>query len=384
MFSETEYDSIRPYNDNEVAGVINKLLAEESFIRFTQKMFPAYSKEMIISHLSKVKTVEEFQISFIVKIAKYIIDNTTKGLSIEGLENLDPNESYLFISDHRDIVLDSALLNVLLVENGFKTTEIAIGSNLLIQPWIEDFVKLNKSFVVKRNASIRQMIANAKELSSYISYCLNEKESSIWLAQREGRTKDGNDRTQHSLLKMLQMNKNKDFVGNFRKLKIVPVAISYEYEPCDYMKTRELYLRNTEAGFTKKPIDDLRSMVNGMVNQKGKVNFSIAKPIVEVLDTIDAIPGVDKIKALADVIDYRIHKNYKLWPDNYIAYDLLNKKNTFSDKYKLEEKDLFLKHMNKKLEGISGDKEKLELIFLNIYSNPVKNRLDLQKPSFLD
>lgn len=384
MFPETEYDSIRPYNDNEVAGVINKLLSEESFIKFTQKLLPAYSKEMIISQLSKVKTVEDFQINFIVKIAKYIIDNTTKGVTIDGLENLNSDESYLFISDHRDIVLDSALLNVLLVENGFKTTEIAIGSNLLIQPWIEDFVKLNKSFVVKRNASIRKMIANARELSAYIRYSLNDKKSSIWLAQREGRTKDGNDRTQHSLLKMLQMNMNKDFVGNFSKLKIVPVAISYEYEPCDYMKTKELYLRSTDEGFTKKPIDDLRSMVNGMVNEKGRVHFNIGHPIVDVLEKINSIEGIDKIKALADVIDYRIHKKYKLWPDNYIAYDMRNKSDKFSDKYNSEEKNLFIKHMNKKLESISGDRDTLEQIFLNIYSNPVKNRLELTKPSFLD
>lgn len=387
MITESDFDDIRPYNDSEVTEVIERLLNEEEFIRFAQKLFPSFTKEIIEKTLSQVSTIKEFQGNFIIRLAQHIIDNTTKGITIEGLDNLDPNQSYLFISDHRDIILDSALLNVMLHLNGFETTEIAIGSNLLIQPWIADLVKLNKSFVVNRNTTVRQMLTKSKQLSCYINHALNEKKSSIWIAQREGRTKDGDDRTQQSLLKMLQMSSDKKFASHFRNLRIVPVAISYEYEPCDGMKTLEVYLKETESGYSKTAKDDLRSMFYGLINDKGRVHFHIGKPVSEMLDVIENFDeDKDKYKALADIIDYRIHKNYNLWPDNYIAYDIVNKSNEFLDKYSLEEKELFLKHMEKKLATIEDkgdDRTRLNQIFLDIYSNPVKNRLELTKPDFL-
>jgi len=384
MITESDFDAIRPYKDSEVTGVIKRLLTEEAFIRFAQQLFPGFSREMIEKALSEVNTINDFQTKFIVLLAQHIIDNTTKGISIDGLDNLDPNESYLFISDHRDIILDSALLNVMLFKNGFDTTEIAIGSNLLIQPWIEDLVKLNKSFVVKRNVSVREMLTCSKLLSDYISYALNTKKSSIWIAQREGRTKDGDDRTQQSLLKMLQMSNKKEFAKRFKSLRIVPVAISYEYEPCDAMKSIEVYRRERDESYQKTAKDDLRSMIKGITNEKGRVHFSIGKPISEMLDVIEEMDDSrDKIKALADVIDYRIHKNFKLWPDNYIAYDIINHSNEFSEKYTSEEKDLFLKHMEKKLGTIEGDRQRLDQIYFEIYANPVKNRLELTKPDFI-
>lgn len=385
MFTDSDFDAIRPYNDSEVVEIIGRLITEEAFIRFSQQLFPGFSKEMIVKALSEVKTIKEFQSNFIVRLAQHIIDHTTKGITINGLENLDPKESYLFISDHRDIILDSALLNVMLHNNGFETTEIAIGSNLLIQPWISDLVKLNKSFVVQRNVSVREMLTSSKQLSSYIEYALNTKKSSVWIAQREGRTKDGDDRTQQSLLKMLQMGGGKSsFSEYFKGLRIVPVAISYEYEPCDGMKTIELYKKETDEGFKKTPKDDLRSMIKGMVNEKGRVNFVIGKPISEMLDVIEEMDDCrDKYKALADLIDYRIHKNFKLWPDNYIAYDTINNTKEFKHKYTAEEKDLFIKHMEKKISSEDGDIDRLHQIFLEIYANPVKNRLELSKPDFI-
>ena len=386
MITESDFNDIRPYNDSEVVEVIGRLLKEDSFIRFAQQLFPGFTKEMIEIALSKVNTIKEFQSNFIVRLAKHIIANTTKGITIEGLDELDPKQSYLFISDHRDIILDSALLNVMLHDNGFETTEIAIGSNLLIQPWIADLVKLNKSFVVNRSVTVRQMLASSKQLSSYINFALNEKKSSIWIAQREGRTKDGDDRTQQSLLKMLQMGGGKDFANHFKNLRIIPVAISYEYEPCDAMKTLEVHLKETEDGYQKTAKDDLRSMIRGMINEKGRVHFRIGKPIDSMLDIIEEMDeSRDKYKALADLIDYRIHKNYKLWPDNYIAYDIVNNSKEFLDKYTMEEKELFLKHMEKKIATVEdrGDKERLNQIFFEIYANPVKNRLELTKPDFI-
>ncbi|RKD96070.1 1-acyl-sn-glycerol-3-phosphate acyltransferase [Marinifilum flexuosum] len=388
MITESDFDDIRPYNDSEVVEVINRLLQEEAFIKFAQQLFPGFTKEMIEKALSEVKTIKEFQGNFIIRLAQHIIDNTTKGITIDGLENLDPNESYLFISDHRDIILDSALLNVMMHHHGFETTEIAIGSNLLIQPWIADLVKLNKSFVVNRNVTVRQMLESSKQLSNYINFALNTKKSSIWIAQREGRTKDGDDRTQQSLLKMLQMSGGKEFCSHFKNLRIVPVAISYEYEPCDAMKTLEVHLKETESGYQKTAKDDLRSMIRGMINEKGRVHFNIGNPISQMLDTIeDMDESKDKFKALADLIDYRIHKNYKLWPDNYIAYDIVNNSKEFLDKYTIEEKELFLKHMEKKIATIEDraeNMERLHQIFFEIYANPVKNRLELTKPEFVE
>ncbi|RUT78111.1 1-acyl-sn-glycerol-3-phosphate acyltransferase [Ancylomarina longa] len=384
MITESDFDAIRPYKDSEVTGVIKRLLTEEAFIRFAQQLFPGFSREMIEKAISEVKTINDFQTKFIVLLAQHIIDNTTKGISIDGLDNLDPNESYLFISDHRDIILDSALLNVMLHKNGFDTTEIAIGSNLLIQPWIEDLVKLNKSFVVKRNVTVREMLTCSKLLSDYISYALNTKKSSIWIAQREGRTKDGDDRTQQSLLKMLQMSGKKEFAKHFKSLRIVPVAISYEYEPCDAMKSLEVYLKESDEGFHKTAKDDLRSMIKGITNEKGRVHFAIGNPISEILDVIEEMDDSrDKFKALAEVIDYRIHKNFKLWPDNYIAFDIINNSNEFSEKYTSEEKELFLKHMEKKLGTVEGNRKRLDEIYFEIYANPVKNQLELSKPDFI-
>lgn len=384
MISESEYDDIRPYYDSEVPEVIERLIKNDDFLKFALQLFPDLSREKIEASLSQVKTVDDFQSMFIVPLADNIIKNTTKGISIEGLDKLDKNESYLFISDHRDIILDSALLNILLYRNNFSTTEIAIGSNLLIQPWISDLVKLNKSFVVKRNASVRDMLVNSNQLSSYIGYALNSKKSSVWIAQREGRTKDGDDRTQQSLLKMLQMSGSKTFSEHFKALRIVPVAISYEYEPCDALKSRELFLKETEVGYKKTPKDDLLSMLKGMINEKGRVHFRVGKPISEMLDVIEEMDDSrDKFKALAELIDYKIHKNFKLWPDNYIAFDILNHTDEYQDHYTDEEKDLFLKHMDKKLGTVDGDRERLKEIFFEIYANPVKNQIELTKPDFI-
>lgn len=384
MIPESEYDDIRPYCDSEVPEVIERLIKNDDFLKFAEQLFPGLSRENIEQSLSQVKTVDDFQSKFIIRLAENIINNTTKGINIEGLDKLDPNESYLFISDHRDIVLDSALLNTLLYRNNFPTTEIAIGSNLLIKPWITDLVKLNKSFVVKRDSSVRDMLVNSNQLSTYIEYALNTKKSSVWIAQRQGRTKDGDDRTQQSLLKMLQMSDRKNFAEHFKNLRIVPVAISYEYEPCDGLKSRELFLKETEVGYKKSPKDDLLSMLKGMINEKGRVHFRVGKPISEMLDVIEKMDDSrDKFKALAELIDYKIHKNFKLWPDNYIAYDILNESKEYYDKYSEEEKFFFLKHMDKKLGTVEGDRERLKEIFLDIYANPVKNQIELTKPDFV-
>ncbi len=384
MISESEYDDIRPYCDSEVPEVIERLIKNDDFLKFALQLFPDLSREKVEGSLSQVKTVDDFQSMFIVPLANNIVKNTTKGISIEGLDKLDKNESYLFISDHRDIILDSALLNILLYRNDFSTTEIAIGSNLLIKPWISDLVKLNKSFVVKRNSSVRDMLVNSNHLSSYIEHAICTKKSSVWIAQREGRTKDGDDRTQQSLLKMLQMSGNKTFSEHFKGLRIVPVAISYEYEPCDALKSRELFLKETDDNYKKTPKDDLLSMLRGLTNEKGRVHFRVGKPIYEMLDVIEKMDDSrDKFKALADLIDYKIHKNFKLWPDNYIAFDILNNTDKYRNKYTDEEKELFLKHMDKKLGTVEGDLERLKEIFFDIYANPVKNQIELTKPDFI-
>ena len=383
MCIDADYEQIRPFIDSEAEMYSSKLGESKEFFMVMSTVLKDFDTERMTAALKKVKTIDDFKNYVITPLFDDIINNTTKGISIQGLENIQKDKSYLFISDHRDIILDSAILNNVLDKYGYNTCEIAIGSNLLINDWITNLVKLNGAFTVKRNLPIKEMMESTKTLSSYIRNNLVNKNQSVWIAQREGRTKDGDDRTQLSLLKMFNISGDDSFCKNFKELKIVPVAISYEYEPCDGYKTKEIYLKETNEGYEKTPMDDMNSMVAGLRNEKGRVHFSIGKPLGEVLDVIEEMNSQpEKYKAIADVIDYRIHKDFKLWPDNFISYDLLNSSTTYKEYYTEEEKELFINHMNKKLNSIEGNRSILNKIFLEIYANPVKNRLNLEKPYF--
>lgn len=379
MTSDSEFNSIRPYVDGEIEKATQRLSGSDDFLSvFTQ--LTRMDKQVIVNTLAQVHDRDDFQHYFFGPAMDAVIKNTSDGVTVQGLENLSPDVSYLFISNHRDIILDSAILNLLLRKNGFKYTQAAIGSNLLVNEWVTDLVKLNSCFVIERDIPVREMIVSSALRSKYIRKTLQEKHNSIWIAQREGRTKNGDDKTQPSLLKMFKMSGSKEFIENFRELHIVPVAISYEWEPCDDLKTNELYTR-TVSEYTKTPEEDMRSMQTGLGTYKGRINFTIDKPIDEELNDIAGLPSNgERLEALARLIDLKIHRNFKLWPNNYIAYDLAHSGNKFSHLYNEEEKEHFIQTMTQKIDRIEGNRSLLNNIFLEIYANPVKNSISIKKP----
>lgn len=378
MTPDSEFNTIRPYKGQEINAATERLSHSEEFLSvFTE--LTKLGKEVIINALQDIHRADEFQSKFFGPAIQAVIENTSDGVQVTGLENLHPDTSYLFISDHRDIILDSAILNLILRNHGLKYTQAAIGSNLLVNKWVTDLVKLNSCFVIERDIPVREMIISSALRSKYIRNTITQRNNSIWIAQREGRTKNGDDKTQPSLLKMFKMSGPKDFAENFRELHIVPISISYEWEPCDDLKTSELYTR-TVSEYIKTPEEDMRSMQNGLGTYKGRISFGIDKPIDTELDSLATLPSnSERVEALAHLIDSRIYRNYKLWPNNYIAYDLLHSVNKFASMYNDEEKEHFIRVMTQKVDRIEGNRSMLNNFFLEIYANPVKNCIELKK-----
>ena len=376
MTHKINFDDIRPFNDSEVDEHIRLLLQDSYFQHILEYIFPDRDKrEQAKFALTQIHTIKDLQLKFVYQLVNdLILKQSTDGLTSSGLENLDKSKNYLFISNHRDIILDSAILNYLIVFEGMRTTEIAIGDNLLIGKWIEYAVKLNRAFVVHRNLPSRDMLMASKKLSEYIRRNITRKNNSVWIAQREGRTKDGFDKTQTALLKMLNLSNINEFDEGFRELQIVPLSISYEIEPCGFSKVDELYKKKTE-GFEKTQEDDLRSMVHGMLNPKGRVHFAFGEPITSQIDTFakEATFG-EQIEKLADHIDQQIYRNFKLWPNNYIAEDLLNNSNNNSNHYTEDQYNKFCSMLNQATAKISGDAETIRSMFLQMYANPLLNQ----------
>ena len=379
MQSTDKYKSIRPYNDDEVEGIIDKLIKEPHFLKILSNIYPQKTEDEIISVFKEVKTIKDFQTNIVYSYLNSVVEKTTSKLTYSGIERLNPSRNYIFMSNHRDIVLDPALLNIILLDNLSQTCEIAIGSNLLIFPWIEMLVKLNRTFVVQRNLPVREMLLASQNLSSYINHTIKNK-SSIWIAQREGRTKDGNDRTHAGLLKMLSMSFNKTLIKGFRGLSIVPVSISYEFEPCDKAKVNETYRKFEDGNYKKNTQDDLNSMSRGINNYKGRVHFSFGKPIRRKLFRIKKFENKNlQITKIGQLIDNQIYKGYCLYSNNYIAYDTLFKTNTFRYKYSQAEVDEFLKYVEKQTKDIEGNKNIINKMFLALYANPVINKHKLRQ-----
>lgn len=376
MVHKINFDDIRPFDDSEVNHYLRLLIEDNDFQQILQFIFQDKTKiEQIKYVLSGIQTVRDLQFKFVYQlIDDLILKRTTDGLTSSGLENLDKHTSYLFISNHRDIILDSAIMNFLIVLEGMNTTEIAIGNNLLIEKWIEYAVKLNRAFVVRRNLPVRELLMASKKLSEYIRRDITHKNTSVWIAQREGRTKDGNDKTQHALLKMLNLSNIREFADGFKELRIVPLSISYEIEPCGISKVAELYKRQTE-GFEKTQEDDLRSMGEGLIRPKGRVHFGFGEPIIEQLDTFDPDENLgSQLEKLAALIDQQIYSNFKLWPNNYIAEDILNQTQANTDRYTPEQFENFTGMLNEAVSVIPGDAETIRTMFLQMYVNPLLNK----------
>ncbi len=375
MADNPKFDDIRPFRDSEVEGVIGSLCEVPYFINILGRIIPGVPTDAIVAKLKSLRSISGFQHEFIIPYLNGLIKNTTDGVTASGLENLDPKGGYIFMSNHRDIILDSAFMNVKLDEAGFNTTEIAIGSNLLIYEWIVDLVKLNKSFVVKRGLPVRQQMEASQDLSAYIRDRIVSGRQNIWIAQREGRSKDGNDKTQGAVLKMLNLSGGRDLRKNFEELNIVPVAITYEYDPCDALKGYQYQQKRDQPDYKKSKNEDLTHMATGLNGRKGHVHFAFGKPINSSLDTIANLPKNDQIAAIAEMIDKQIYANYHLNADNYIALDTIERTDKRASHYTAAQRDEFMAYADKKIAAIGGaDHDYVLTQMLNAYANPLINQ----------
>lgn len=375
------FDDIRPLNNSEVKDAIEKLVANEDFERALRYIKPNLNWEEFSVAMRACKTKEEFKSTLAYDAVMTVAKNTTFSLTISGRSRLPKDKAACtFISNHRDIVLDASFLNVMLYDVGYGMTQVAIGDNLLIRPWIETLVRLNNSFIVKRGVSVRQMLEVSKTLSSYIHHAIKNVNESVWIAQREGRAKDSDDRTQGSVLKMLSIGGDKDnLLLNLMDLNIVPVAISYEFDPCDFLKAKEFQMKRDDPDFVKCQRDDLLSMETGILNNKGRVHFTITSPINDSLAKLDKdMEKNELVSAIASVIDREIYKNYRFYPCNYVAYDLLNGTRRFQEHYGPKDKKQFEEYLQGQLDKIvlpNKDEAFLRKKILEMYSNPLKNYL---------
>ena len=371
-----DFDDIRPYYDSEVKQKMRSLLKDKVFDEVLMHMFKNRPKvEMVKFQLRRVRSIKQLQGVFMYDLLHWLIDKTSKGLQCTGINKLDKKKPYLFISNHRDIILDAALLNFLIFEYGMNTTQIAIGDNLLLYDWIETSVKLNRSFIIKRSLPPRELMMASKKVSHFIRKSITQDKMSIWIAQREGRTKDGFDKTQDSVLKMLNMSNKGGISDGFNELNIVPVSISYENEPCGLTKLREL-IKKEHYGQLKTSKDDLKSMSMGMFAPKGRIRFAFGDPIETHYTLAQNNEQRNKyIRNIAELIDEQIYKNFKLWPSNYVAYDMLMQEHRFKDKYTAEEQKRFEIMVEQALVNIDFPITDLQERFLKVYANPVINKL---------
>ena len=381
---EYNFDEIRSYNPEEVPAVIQRLCEEKPFMKVVSTLFPLMPKEQLKHKLLSFRNSDDLQKEMVYPFLQYLEANMTTGIKLTGLENIENKKKYLYISNHRDIILDSALLCSKLIENGMETVEIAVGDNLLVFPWIEKLVRVNKSFIVQRGLSTRQVMESSKRLSAYIRHVLYEKKNSVWIAQREGRAKDSDDRTQTSLLKMFNLaGKTNDLIENLKELNICPVSISYEFDPCDFLKAKEFQQKRDNPEFKKTQQDDLINMQTGVMGYKGKVVYHLAGCINDELDRISGQTNNrnEQVEHIAKLIDSHIHKNFHITPENKIAYDEIWGGNAFAKEYSAAEKENFDEYLDKQIRKIdleNKDRDFLRHKMLEMYANPLKNYLAAQ------
>jgi len=390
------FEDIRPYNDDEVKPAIERILKEPLLYDVMQYVYPDLSRVDVHEMMSDISSVKEFQEEISGPSFKEVAQKTTSGLTFTNMHELEKEESYLFLSNHRDIILDSALLNVSLLEKGFRTTQIAIGSNLLKNPIISDLVRLNKNFIVNRDINPREILTASQRLSNYIRKTIEEDNTSIWIAHKEGRSKDGDDRTASGLIKMLTLSGDDSVEKSLKKLNIRPMVVSYENDPCDIMKAAEIMSKSINGSYEKHPLEDYKSMMTGLKGHKGNVNIAVCPSINEKLKDLKKIENKnDKIKELASYIDREMHKLYKLWPSNYMAYDLLHGTKEFSGEYNRIQRIVFRRFMTQAVLKLMVVRKRLNLpregfqklareTLLQMYANPVvnwKNATQLQEES---
>ena len=376
-----EFDEIRPYHDEELPAIYEELIADPAFRQVAEAALPGIPFEALANQMRACKTKQEFQVNICYNILKRIIREATLGVTFDNSAQPERGGAYTYVSNHRDIVLDSGFLSLMLVEQGQNTVEIAIGDNLLIYPWIKKLVRINKSFIVQRALTMRQMLESSARMSRYMHHTIRDKHQSIWIAQREGRAKDSNDRTQESILKMMAMAGEGDIISRLKEMNIVPLAISYEYDPCDFLKAKEFQQKRDNPDHKKTTADDLLNMQTGLLGYKGHVQLCTAPCLNDQLDALDrSLPKQELFIRAAELVDRGIFANYRLYPNNYVAADLLDGSNRFASHYTVEDKQRFTDYLSRQLARIDlpgKDEAFLREKLLLMYANPLRNQLSL-------
>ena len=371
---ETEYDLIKPYNQEEIPEALKRIIENPLFQKLLIYLFPVDTHQEITNLVLKSKTRFDFQKRFMYKAIQSIAQKTSDKLIFSNFNSLEQEKGYVFIANHRDIVLDSSFLAMGLMENNLKTCEITWGDNLMISPFIVDVGKVNGMITVFREGSPKEMLRNSQRLSSYIRNNIVKLQQSVWIAQRKGRSKNGNDTTDVSVLKMLSLSGENKPPESLKDLNITPISISYEWEPCDILKVRELYITK-QTTYVKNKDEDLFSIIGGVIADKGKIQITIGENIKNSLHKIDtSVHNNMIIEQIAHLIDSQIHKNYHLWPSNYLAYDLLEETSKFADQYDKRTIEKFNEKLNELFENVEGPKGELRKLFLKLYANPVYNK----------
>ena len=371
-------DDIRPYYDEEVNKVLEEYARHPMIMALLQFTFPETSMEEVLNILKGCYSIHDFQTRVIYQSIQQVLERSSEGFTTEGFDLLEADTPYLFISNHRDIILDTSLLNVALYDHGLVMTASAIGDNLVRKSFLLALSKLNRNFLIKRGLGAREMLQSSRVVSGYIKKLLTEEDRSVWIAQREGRTKDGDDRTHQGVLKMIALASDEaEVMDYFKKLRIVPVSISYEFDPTDMLKMPELMAKHYDVEYVKSNNEDFNSILKGATGQKKRIHIAASAPLNEELDEIRAsgAPLNRQFQLLSELIDAKIHGHYKLWPSNYVACDLLQGTKRFSDKYTEKEERQFQRRIKRRVE----EKDPVELEnFLKMYANPVVNKLKLQ------
>ena len=382
MDANKDYSEIAPYDDDHFAENIAKMAADPGFEHAIKWVLPNIDFNEFIARLKGCEGKHDFQTRIMREFLEQLEAHTTKGISCSGIEKVNTDKAYIFISNHRDIVLDASFINLCFLRADKQTSEVAIGDNLLIYDWITHLVKLNGSFIVKRNLPTRQALDAARQLSGYMHHAITEKKSSIWIAQREGRAKDSSDHTQKSVIKMIALAGGGSMAHNLAEVNIFPVAISYEFDPNDYLKAREYLLSHRDPSFKKTQHDDLFSMETGLLGYKGRVHVAFASCLSPLIDAFD--PEMDKNEVVDRVchsIDCGIHGGYKIYPINYVAYDKAFETDMYADRYTTEEADDVMAYIEGQLDKVDApditpqERNFMRTYMLMMYANPLRNKL---------
>ena len=368
----TNFDDIRPYRTDEIPAAMQRMADSEVIPAIANYLMPDTPVEKLRDRVRSIRTTEEFQLNLLKGLFEILVQKTTTQFDWSGLDNISEKRPYLFVSNHRDIVLDAMLLQYILNEAGQNTCQITFGSNLMCHPFVIDFGKVNKMFRTERGGSPKEFYNSMKHMSEYMRHVITEEHESVWIAQRNGRTKDGIDATDPAIIKMFGMSHKGDRVASLADLHIVPVAVSYEWESCDKLKTLELYERHKNGHYEKKPGEDLNSILTGIMQPKGHVHLHICPEVTEEeLMALNDGPAAEFYRRVAQLMDNRINPNFYLHPNNYIAHDLRSGADTYAGLYTKEQKDVFIRYMDWMNEYPEMDRSALEAIFLGIYANPV-------------